>query len=64
MAKKEKEKKPKVVVHKCKRHNVEANTWRLACGVKLNKEERKNVTIADDWQYVSCRSCKKEKPDG
>ena len=57
-----KEQKPKTPAHKCRRVNFEKEIWRTACGLKLSKAERKDVVLADDWEFVTCKACKKEKP--
>jgi hypothetical protein len=58
MAKEEKVRKP---CHFCRKYNVETHVWKTSCGLKLDKDARKEHVLAEEWEYVTCKACKKEK---
>lgn len=61
---KEKEKVKRPPAHMCRKitHAEEVPRWFTSCGLKLSKDERKDVVLADAWQHVTCKECKKKAP--
>lgn len=52
-----------MAVHMCTRRGIETPYWKTACGLKLDKKARAETTLADEWEYVTCRTCKKDEPE-
>lgn len=63
MAKKEAKARDGRPVHYCTRVGFNSATWKTACGKKFDKAQRADVVLADEWEHVTCRACKEEKPD-
>lgn len=51
-------------VHRCRKvtNAEEEPRWFTSCGLKLSKKERADVVMADSWEFVTCKDCKKKKP--
>jgi uncharacterized protein YndB with AHSA1/START domain len=60
----DKEKAKRPPVHKCRKvtNADETPRWFTSCGLKLTKDERKDVVLADEWEHVTCKECKKKSP--
>ncbi len=57
-----KEKKTRPPAHHCRKFNAETQVWRTSCGLKLDRDARKEHVLAEEWEHVTCKACKKEKP--
>lgn len=52
-------------VHRCRRVTDDAEAapprWFTSCGLKLSRAERGEVVLAEEWEFVTCKDCKKKK---
>lgn len=60
MAKQKKERDARPV-HYCTKVNHETDTWRTACGLKLDRQGRAETVLATEWEHVTCKKCKEKK---